>query len=480
FNKLIRDKTYTRSIELLKTNCEEDNCSLSDQILDRLCLDILPQIHKTVEQLILESHSIERILFAGNYPRLCKLTLINLTQELAMPIFANGSHFAKIFKNQIMHLVVFIDESESRSYVDLRMNVFERIFALFTNLRDLDFGQTSKWLHPVLKLNSLSSNSCFSSTIVNLHINVFTFDDCQCLLDGRLSQLRTFIVSIVLICNSKLSIHNANILHLKCFSLISYNRTNEYDSQIVPLLRRMIYLEQLTLYLTVHNRSTFIDGSHLKNEILDHMIQLQTFNFTIITRTNVNIFVNNQLYEDIRCTFLNEKFHQVDFYLDQYPDGMARSYIYSLPYNMNVMRDISRNFPGGLFTNVRVISLTDVFYPFEHCFYKRITCSFPFLTNLTVSDMNRRNYKPSHESNKNNQMSSVIVFPYLTHLEIICGNIDSAEQFLVDTKTLLPRLIDLTIPYSYIQQVTENFTREATRHNCPNIKCLTFDERSLV
>ncbi|CAF4493644.1 unnamed protein product [Rotaria sp. Silwood2] len=77
-------------------------------------------------------------------------------------------------------------------------------------------------------------------------------------------------------------------------------------------------------------------------------------------------------------------------------------------------------------------------------------------------------------------MSSVIVFPHLTHLEIICGNIDSAEQFLVDTKTLLPRLIDLTIPYSYIQEVTENFIREATRHNCANIKRLTFGERSLV
>ncbi len=46
FDKLIRDKIYTRSIELIKTNCEEkeDNCSLSDQILDRFCLEILPQI----------------------------------------------------------------------------------------------------------------------------------------------------------------------------------------------------------------------------------------------------------------------------------------------------------------------------------------------------------------------------------------------------------------------------------------------------
>ncbi|CAF4573313.1 unnamed protein product, partial [Rotaria sp. Silwood2] len=126
------------------------------------------------------------------------------------------------------------------------------------------------------------------------------FDDCQCFLDGHLRQLRTLIVRIDLIWNSKLFINNTDILNLKCFSLTSYTQTNEYDTHVVPLLRRMIYLEQLTLYVSVNNRSTFIDGIHLNNEILDHMSQLQTFSFNIITRTNVNTYVNNQLYEDIR------------------------------------------------------------------------------------------------------------------------------------------------------------------------------------
>ncbi len=62
FDKLIRDKIYIHSIELIKTSCEEkDNCSLSDQILDRFCLDILPQIHYIVEKLILASLSMKRI-----------------------------------------------------------------------------------------------------------------------------------------------------------------------------------------------------------------------------------------------------------------------------------------------------------------------------------------------------------------------------------------------------------------------------------
>jgi hypothetical protein len=236
----------------------------------------------------------------------------------------------------------------------------------------------------------------------------------------------------------------------------------------------MIYLEELTLQLSVVDRSTFIDGIHLNNEILNHMPQLQTLTFDIITYTSVNVYVNNQLYEDIRCTFLNGIFHEVDFYLDQYPNGMARSHIYSLPYKMNVMCGISSAFPGGLFTNVRAISLTDFFCPFGFKIYDRISRSFPFLTNLTVFNYKPRRYKSLHDTNNNNQVSSVIVFPYLTHLEVYDANIDTVEQLLVDTNTLLPRLIHLTIPYSYIEEITENFTREATRRNCINIKYFNF------
>ncbi|CAF2104619.1 unnamed protein product [Rotaria magnacalcarata] len=288
-NYVVRDKIYTRSIELIKNNCEdEDNCSLSDHILDRFCFDFLPQIHNIIEQFILESFSMERILYAGNYPQLCQLILVNFTQELAIRVLADESQFARIFKNQITHLVVLIDYIESRSYDDLRINVFQRIFSLLTTLTDLDFGQCSRSLHPVLTFNNSSADGCFSSTIVNLRINVRTFDDCQCLLDGRLSQLRTFMVRIDFISNSKLSVNNTDILHLECFSLTSYNQTLDYESHVVPLLRRMRYLQQLTLYVIVTIRSTFIDGIHLSNEILDHIPQLQTFNFNIITYADAN------------------------------------------------------------------------------------------------------------------------------------------------------------------------------------------------
>ncbi len=101
-----------------------------------------------------------------------------------------------------------IDGNESRALNGLRINIFQRIFSLFTTLEDLDFGQTSEWLHPVLAFNSLSEKSCFSSTIVNLRISVDSFNDCLCLLDGRLSQLRVFIVRIIFISDINLSINN--------------------------------------------------------------------------------------------------------------------------------------------------------------------------------------------------------------------------------------------------------------------------------
>jgi hypothetical protein len=131
------------------------------------------------------------------------------------------------------------------------------------------------------------------------------------------------------------------------------------------------------------------------------MPQLQILTFDIITYTSVNVNVNNQLYEDIRCT-------------------------------------------------------------------------------LTICNGTPRRYKPSHDTNNNNQVSSVTVFPYLTHLEIYSGNIDNLEQLFIDTRTLLPRLIHLTIPYSYIEEITENFTREATRRNCINIQHFNFHWSLLV
>lgn len=263
---------------------------------------------------------------------------------------------------------------------------------------------------------------------------------------------------------------------MKSFSLSSHGETKEYDSQVVPLLRRMAYLEELTLRLTVNDRSAFIDSTHLNNEVLIYMPRLQTLTLNIVTFTTVINGANRQTIDGIQHTFYNEKLHQLVCYIDHYPRGKARSHIYSVPYILNDLFDISSNFPGGLFTRVRDVSLIDIYCAFEHDFFVQITHCFPLLTRLFILNIVRQKYKRVHQPNKNDQISSIVEFSHLTNLTISLGCIDYTEQFLVDTNTRLPCLVELKIPYEHLEIVTENFARDATRHNCANIECLIFDK----
>ena len=51
-------------------------------------------------------------------------------------------------------------------------------------------------------------------------------------------------------------IFSDDLPNLKCFSLTCHGLTNEYDIQVLPLLRRMSNLEELTLDIINQNRTT--------------------------------------------------------------------------------------------------------------------------------------------------------------------------------------------------------------------------------
>ncbi|CAF1411996.1 unnamed protein product [Rotaria sordida] len=70
------------------------------------------------------------------------------------------------------------------------------------------------------------------------------------------------------------------------------------------------------------------------------------------------------------------------------------------------------------------------------------------------------------------QSYSIIQFSHLISLDMMVQNQYYIEQFLLDTKTHVPRLIELKLFYSHLKNVTKNFTRDATRHNCAHIKRL--------
>ncbi len=67
-----------------------------------------------------------------------------------------------------------------------------------------------------------------------------------------------------------------------------YCLSEEYDTQIVPLFRRMSNLEELTLYIIIVNRTVFINGGDIYNEILVHMPRLHLFNFFISSRAEID------------------------------------------------------------------------------------------------------------------------------------------------------------------------------------------------
>jgi hypothetical protein len=73
------------------------------------------------------------------------------------------------------------------------------------------------------------------------------------------------------------------LLNIKQFSLSSTDPTSQYDELIVPLLQRMINLEELALYLSIRSVSNYVDGAYLRNDILRYMPRLKTFHFGIET-----------------------------------------------------------------------------------------------------------------------------------------------------------------------------------------------------
>ncbi len=69
---------------------------------------------------------------------------------------------------------------------------------------------------------------------------------------------------------------------------------NECDTLtlIVPLLHRMSNLESLALYLVIdyYKKNRFIDGNHLKKNLIDHLPRLTKFAFNIRSK---NFFRSN-------------------------------------------------------------------------------------------------------------------------------------------------------------------------------------------
>lgn len=255
-NKVIYDWIFTSRLSLLFLSpiCSIDSDSSSPiysihplpcPILDRYCLEILPEIHENVTWLDLESSTMERILLATNYPHLSGIGLYNISIETIRRLFSgkklsiilSGNQIVQhcmyniwpiniiysivsmknlyiqfyrldddilnsVYKNQISALVIdMMDTNEKWHYSNKAEGnavLFSKIIHTFPNIRILNLGP---WSISYQYLSFCESPpTIISSSLLELYVNVYYFDDCLYLLDGRFNQLRLFHIKISMIC----------------------------------------------------------------------------------------------------------------------------------------------------------------------------------------------------------------------------------------------------------------------------------------
>ncbi|CAF4097701.1 unnamed protein product, partial [Rotaria sordida] len=145
----------------------------------------------------LETLSIERILLAAKYCNLYQLNIFCINEEIDIQLFTEKSRLLHIFQKQIVTLCVSGRRVLSDRYSEMYTlaNIFSNILLNFTNLLHLKFYSLCDYNGAYLSFVN-QSPMFFSSTLVELHINVYYFDDCLYLLDGRLHQLHTLFVRV--------------------------------------------------------------------------------------------------------------------------------------------------------------------------------------------------------------------------------------------------------------------------------------------
>ena len=246
--------------------------------------------------------------------------------------------------------------------------------------------------------------------------------------------------------------------------------TYYYDEQIVPLLRRLSNLEELTLFFSAFRwNSTFIDGKQLHNDVLSYLTKLQKFSFSIYTQLiNKDIGMKLPSRIDLRNSFIELGYKHIDAFGDiDFVNNRATAHIYSLPSQFTNFTFMSSAFQGGKFDHVRKLSMRDR-RPFEHRLFQIIARDFPFLQILLISNVEGQQDK--------DRSCACITFSNLSQLAFKKAHIDYAMEFLSNENIRLPRLTTLAITYQALATVTNNFTSSQARLICNRITSLDICE----
>ncbi|CAF3345339.1 unnamed protein product [Rotaria socialis] len=235
--------------------------------------------------------------------------------------------------------------------------------------------------------------------------------------------------------------------NLKCFSLKCYYEIKQYDSKILPLIRRMPKLEELTLNIMIENRTKFVEGIQINNQSLAYMPQICKFTFYISSKIEQHHLVSYLSNEDIHKTFNNIGYVQVACILNNSYSG-ATCHMFSLPFAFDSLRLIGKKFTPIVFSHVINLEVHDI-ASIKHDFFLRVARFFPLFKPFHIINFTSQ----SHISN-DYQLDSIVEYPYLISLHLGKSHIDYMEQFLNETKTRLPRLTELMIDYDQLTIVT--------------------------
>jgi hypothetical protein len=87
FDQLILNPFYIRNLDMTSMTMKsfyDRIYSIDDQVLSKICKNILPRIHHQVNELIVEQNSMKRVLHTINYPQLYSLSLIDFKAEVLL------------------------------------------------------------------------------------------------------------------------------------------------------------------------------------------------------------------------------------------------------------------------------------------------------------------------------------------------------------------------------------------------------------
>ncbi|CAF3138508.1 unnamed protein product [Rotaria sp. Silwood2] len=194
----------------------------------------------------------------------------------------------------------------------------------------------------------------------------------------------------------------------------------------------------------IYQRGTFIDSSHLQNEILLYIPRLHSFTFYISTYEDTADLFRYMPSQDIQQIATNIEHQQhIANIINYVSSHEAVCSIFSPPFVFDQLQDIGNIFPDIVFKYVTDLVVEDV-VKFNHEFFLRVSRYFLLLYKLCVINLKlQSSCNINSLSSDDSQLYSIAKYPHLTTLNIRRGNIDNVEEFLNEAKTLVQCLTKL-------------------------------------